>query len=75
MMSPSALVGSLTAPSLVRRLVAALTLVVCAGFAAAQDPPLKVAVDDVRYAPSTPSPLLSASSIAVKPTRVSIGRS
>jgi hypothetical protein len=47
MMSPSAFVGSLTAPSLVRRLMAALSLVFCAGFAAAQDPPLKVAVYDV----------------------------
>jgi hypothetical protein len=46
MMSSSALVSSLTAPSLVWRLLAALTLVVCAGFAAAQGPPLKVAAYD-----------------------------
>src|SRR3984893_11638353 len=47
MMPPSALVRSLAAPTFVRRLAAALISLVFAGFAAAQDARLKVAVYDV----------------------------
>jgi polar amino acid transport system substrate-binding protein len=45
-MPPSALVRSVAAPIFVRRLAAALAFVVFAGFAAAQEAPLKVAVYD-----------------------------
>ena len=47
MMPPSALVRFFAAPTFVRRLAAALVYLVFAGFAAAQDAPLKVAVYDV----------------------------
>ena len=47
MMPPSALVRSLAAPTFVRRLATTLVYLVFAGFAAAQDAPLKVAVYDV----------------------------
>ena len=47
MMPPSALVRSLATPTFVRRLAIALVSLVFAGFAAAQDAPLKVAVYDV----------------------------
>jgi ABC-type amino acid transport substrate-binding protein len=47
MIPPSALVRSLPAPTFVRRLAAALVFLVLAGFAAAQDPPLKIVVYDV----------------------------
>jgi ABC-type amino acid transport substrate-binding protein len=47
MMPPSPLVRSLAAPTFVRRLAAALVYLVFAGFAVAQDAPLKVAVYDV----------------------------
>src|SRR3984957_11841982 len=47
MMPPSPLVRSLAAPTFVRRLAPALVYLVFAGFAVAQDAPLKVAVYDV----------------------------
>ena len=47
MKPPSAIVRALAAPTFVRRLAAALVFLVFAGFAAAQDAPLKVAVYDV----------------------------
>jgi polar amino acid transport system substrate-binding protein len=47
MMPPSALVRSLPAPTFVRRLATVVVYLVFAGFAAAQDAPLKVAVYDV----------------------------
>ena len=46
MKPPSAIVRALAAPTFVRRLAAALVFLVFAGFAAAQDAPLKVAVYD-----------------------------
>jgi ABC-type amino acid transport substrate-binding protein len=46
MISPSAFLCALAAPTFVRRLAAAIVFVLSAGFAAAQDPPLKVAVYD-----------------------------
>src|ERR1700728_4915474 len=46
-MTASYLARFLPAPNLVRRLTAALVFLVLAGFAAAQDAPLKVAVYDV----------------------------
>ena len=46
-MTPSFLARSLAAPTFIRRLAAALVFLVFAGFAAAQDAPLKVAVYDV----------------------------
>ena len=49
MMLPSALVRSQAAPTFVRRLAAALVYFVFAGFAVAQDAPLKVAVYDPPY--------------------------
>jgi ABC-type amino acid transport substrate-binding protein len=47
MMPPSALVRSLAAPTFVRSLATALVYLLFAGFAVAQDAPLKVAVYDV----------------------------
>jgi polar amino acid transport system substrate-binding protein len=47
MMPPSALAPSLATPTFVRRLAIALVSLVFAGFAVAQDAPLKVAVYDV----------------------------
>ena len=47
MMPPSALAPSLATPTFVRRFAIALVSLVFAGFAAAQDAPLKVAVYDV----------------------------
>src|ERR1700719_2985878 len=46
MISPSAFLCALAAPTFVRRLAAAIVFVLFAGFAAAQDAPLKVAVYD-----------------------------
>jgi polar amino acid transport system substrate-binding protein len=46
MISPSAFLCALAAPTFVRRLAAAIVFVLSTGFAAAQDPPLKVAVYD-----------------------------
>jgi polar amino acid transport system substrate-binding protein len=46
MIPPSALVRSLAAPTFVRRLAAALVFLVSAGFAIAQEAPLRVAVYD-----------------------------
>jgi ABC-type amino acid transport substrate-binding protein len=46
MMPPSALIRALAAPTFVRRFAAALVFLVFAGFAAAQDAPLRVAAYD-----------------------------